>query len=167
MSLIGSAREVVVDAGPVIALARLDLPALPDLIFGKVLVTQVVMEECLACNDHDEHHAIRRALESGLLESVYWHTPAQASMWSLDPGEASAIDLAASRQAFILVDDLAARRIAQDLGLNVVGTCGLLLEAKRVNLVAEVRPLVEKLSESGYYLSRSLIETVCRLAGEP
>jgi predicted nucleic acid-binding protein len=53
------------------------------------------------------------------------------------------------------------------VGLNVIGTCGLLLQAKRRDLVAEVRPLVEELSDSGYYLSESLIEAVCRLAGEP
>lgn len=166
MSSSSSAREVVVDAGPVIALARLDLLAIPGSIFGKVLVTHIVMQECLVNNDHDENDAIRLALESGLLEPVHWLQPAQASMWNLDPGEASAIDLAASRQAFVVVDDRAARRVAQAVGLNVIGTCGLLLEARRRSLVAEVRPLVEKLSESGYYLSRSLIETVCRLAGE-
>lgn len=166
MSSSSSAREVVVDAGPVIALARLDLLAIPDSVFGKALITQVVLQECLANQAHDENHAIRLALETQLLEPVHWLQPAPASMWSLDPGEASAINLAARRKAFVLVDDLAARRVARDVGLKVVGTCGLLLEARRLNLVAEVRPLVEKLSESGYYLSRSLIETVCRLAGE-
>jgi len=166
MSSSSSGREVVVDAGPVIALARLDLLAIPGSLFGKALVTQVVLQECLPNNDHDENHAIRLALETELLEPVHWLQPAEASMWSLDPGESSAIGLAASRKAFVLVDDLAARRVARDLGLRVVGTCGLLLEARRRNLVAEVRPLVERLSESGYYLSQSLIETVCRLAGE-
>jgi len=167
MSSSNSTREVVADAGPIIALAKLDLLALPGSIFDKALVTRIVMQECLAGHEHDECHAIRRALESELLEPVDWLPSAQDSVWSLDPGEASAVDLAAYRQAFVLVDDLAARRVARAFGLKVIGTCGLLLEARRRNLVAEVRPLIEKLSESGYYLSRSLIETVCRLAGEP
>jgi predicted nucleic acid-binding protein len=162
-----STREVVVDAGPVIALARLDLLAIPGSIFGKVLVTEVVMEGCLANPEHPEHHAIRLALENGRFERIDWLKSPQPSMWNLDPGEASTIDLAASKHAGVLVDELAARRVARAVGLNVIGTCGLLLQAKRRDLVAEVRPLVEELSDSGYYLSESLIEAVCRLAGEP
>lgn len=43
-----SDREVVADAGPIIALARLDMLALPAAIFKRALVTSIVVEECLA-----------------------------------------------------------------------------------------------------------------------
>lgn len=166
MSSSSSGHELVVDAGPIIALARLDLLAVPASIFGRVLVTEIVMRECLARPEYAEYHAIRLALESALLEPVDWYPSPQSSTWNLDPGEASAIELAAFSQAVVLVDDLAARRIARARELKVIGTCGLLLEARRRSLVPAVRPLVERLSESGYYLSQKLIETVCRLAGE-
>lgn len=167
MSSSSSTPEVVVDAGPIIALARLDLLAIPGAIFGKVLATSIVMDECLARPRHAEARAIQKALDRGQLLLIEWHESLQSSMWNLDLGEASTIDLAATLQATVLVDDLAARRAARKIGLNVIGTCGLLLEARRRNLIEAIRPPIETLSKSGYYLSESLIETVCRLAGEP
>lgn len=166
MSSSSSNPEVVADAGPIIALARLDLLAIPGSIFGKVLVTEIVMDECFANPIHVEHRAIRIALDNGQLLRIDWLESPQPSMWNLDRGEASTIDLAATRQATVLVDDLAARRTAQAIGLNVIGTCGLLLEARRRNLIEAIRPPIEKLAQSGYYLGESLIETVCRLAAE-
>lgn len=167
MSSSSSTPEVVADAGPIIALARLDLLAIPGSIFGKACATDIVLDECLANPRHAEHRAISTALETGQLLRINWLRSAESSMWNLDRGEASTIELAASQQATVLVDDLAARRMARAIGLKVIGTCGLLLEARRRNLIMAVRPQIEKLARSGYYLSDSLIRTVCRLAGEP
>lgn len=159
-------HEVIVDAGPIIALARLDLLSLLDSLFDKASITSVVANECLANPDHHEHDTIRTALQGGQLRCVEWTRLPASSMWNLDPGEASTIALAKSSQATVLVDDLAARRMAGIIGVKVIGTCGLLLVAKRHGLVKAVRPQVEKLALSGYYLSQSLIETVCLLAEE-
>jgi predicted nucleic acid-binding protein len=166
MSSSRSTTEVVADASPIIALARLDLLSLPKSIYGCALATETVMDECLAKPRHAEHRAIRTALERGQLMRVNWPKPPEPSMWNLDRGEASTIDLAASQRATILVDDLAARRVAKTIGLKVIGTCGLLLEARRRELIMAVRPQLEKLTDSGYYLHESLIETVCLMAGE-
>lgn len=139
MSSSSSNPEVVADAGPIIALARLDLLAIPGSILGNVSVTDIVMGECLSNPQHVEHRAIRMALDNGQLLRIDWLDSRQPLMWNLDRGEASTIDLAATTQATVLVDDLAARRIARAIGLNVIGTCGLLLEARRRNFdVADV-----------------------------
>ena len=166
MSSSNSRHEVVIDAGPIIALARLDLLGLPAFLFRGALATGVVVDECLANPRHPEHLAIRTALEKKQLSRVDWMKPTAMTMWNLDRGEASTIDLAASQGANVLVDDLAARRVAKSMGLNTIGTCGLLLEARHRELILAVRPLLDELARSGYYLSESLIETVCRLAGE-
>lgn len=166
MSSSNSSREVVADAGPIIALARLDLLALPARIFDRACVTNIVADECMVNPQHPEHCAIRKALEAGHLQRVEWSQLPAPAMWNLDPGEASTIALAEASSATVLVDDRAARRASRSIGLSVIGTCGLLLVARRRGLIEAVRPLLETLTESGYYLSRPLIESICRLAGE-
>lgn len=47
-----------------------------------------------------------------------------------------------------------------------VGTCGLLVLAKRAGLVTAVRPLLEQLLSAGYFLSPALMADTLRLAGE-
>lgn len=85
----------------------------------------------------------------------------------LDEGEAAAIALALETEgAVILLDDKKARRVAQQLGLRIMGTIGLLLVAKKRHLIPVVRPVLDELQAAGFRISASLREEALRLAGE-
>ena len=86
----------------------------------------------------------------------------------LDYGEAETITLALQLNAdLVLIDEQAGRRAADHLGLAVMGVVGLLVRAKRVNLVPELRPLLEALrQQAGFYLSESIAMHALQLAGE-
>jgi predicted nucleic acid-binding protein len=155
---------VVADAGPLIALARLEmLPLLPAL-FSRAWVTETVLAECLAGTDRSEGAVIRAAVVAGHLTV----RPVSAALpaWSIDAGEASAIAAALELGAGVVMDDRAGRRLASRLGVPVIGALGVLVLAKRAGLIAEIRPLAESLVDSGYYLAGSVIENALRLAGE-
>ena len=57
----------------------------------------------------------------------------------LDPGEASCLTLAISRQLIFVTDDLAARRLAQARNVPLTGTLGILIALVRANAL----PLAE------------------------
>ncbi len=61
---------------------------------------------------------------------------------------------------------LTARRVARQLGLPLVGTIGLLLQAKTAGLVPLLGPLLEQLRGAGFRLTESLANEVLRKAGE-
>jgi predicted nucleic acid-binding protein len=82
------------------------------------------------------------------------------------PGEAEAIALAVEDQTLLILDDLKARRWAKRLGVRVIGTVGVLLQAKRQHLIPSVRPLLEALKSAGFHMSSGLEEEALRLAGE-
>ena len=52
----------------------------------------------------------------------------------------------------------------QVYGLPVKGTAGLLLEAKRRNLLSDLRSTLLDLKRAGYYLSDALIDDTCKAA---
>jgi len=86
---------------------------------------------------------------------------------TLGPGEAEAISLAADQNGLLIVDERQARRIAEDVyGLRIRGTMGILVAAKRRSLVAEVRPIFERMRQGGYFLADELIERTCDSVGE-
>ena len=66
----------------------------------------------------------------------------------------------------VLLDDMLARRTAQAAGLTVWGTLRVLLEAKAQGLTDRIAPLVNRLSETGMWLSDEIRERILALAGE-
>ncbi len=156
-------KLVVTDAGPLMALGRQDLLGLMPALFQQVHVPEVVVRECLAHPELPDAKRIQRALSEG------WLLVRQArpsDMRGLDLGERCAIAMALDLGAALLVDDRAARRHAELLGLSVMGTLGVLVLAKRKGLVAEVKPLVEALRQGGHFVSQSALHAVLRVAGE-
>lgn len=67
---------------------------------------------------------------------------------------------------FLLIDERRGRAIARHRGIPVVGTAGLLLNAKRKGRLEAVTPELERLSQNGYRLAPALVEEIRRLAGE-
>jgi uncharacterized protein len=85
----------------------------------------------------------------------------------LGAGEAETLALAQELSSpLVLMDDIRARKAAQQAGIRTLGVVGLLVTAKREGLIDEVRPLLETLSGKGFRLGRRLIEEALRQAGE-
>jgi predicted nucleic acid-binding protein len=84
----------------------------------------------------------------------------------VDAGEAEAIAVARARAALLVIDDDRGRRLALRLGVDVKGTLGILVLAKRSGLLERVRPVVEALPQRGVYVSQRLIDAVLRELSE-
>jgi predicted nucleic acid-binding protein len=85
----------------------------------------------------------------------------------LDRGEAEVIALAEERKTpLVLIDDIKARRIAKLRGLNVVGTLGILLDAKDKGLIRELKPFLDELMKKKIRISKELYEHALALAHE-
>jgi predicted nucleic acid-binding protein len=159
---------LVADSGPLIALARLDLLRLPSAIFAGTLVTATVWDEVLRQPPRLEQVALQAALAKGLLRVVA--DPSSWPQWltdaRLDAGERSAITLALDLHATVLVDERIGRAAAKSVGLEVIGTLGVLVSAKLAGLVGEVRPLAQALLDSGYFMAPQLVEAALASIGE-
>ena len=66
----------------------------------------------------------------------------------------------------MLIDDLKARKIASLRGLKVIGTIGVLLDAKRKGLISEIKPLLEELMAEKIRISKELYNHALTLATE-
>lgn len=85
----------------------------------------------------------------------------------LGRGEAESIILARELGAdFVVLDDATARRVAQSAGARVSGLLGLLILAKERGLIAELKPLLDELKTSGFYIGDSLYQELLHQLGE-
>jgi predicted nucleic acid-binding protein len=104
-----------------------------------------------------------------------WITPvsvSRAMLGRLPPnrlgaGERAVIAYAHASGSLIAgLDDLQARRLAQSLDLQVVGTLGILLRAKAAALIPAVRPVLDAVVEQGFRLSYDMYQDVLLQADE-
>lgn len=85
----------------------------------------------------------------------------------LDPGESEVITLGIELgDRVVVLDDLDARNLATELGLDTVGTLGLLLAAKRSRVIPLVGPYLNRLPEIRFRAGSGLLRRVLREADE-
>ncbi|MDR1095691.1 MAG: DUF3368 domain-containing protein [Spirochaetaceae bacterium] len=80
---------------------------------------------------------------------------------TLDPGESSAIALALemaveTKEPLLILDDAQARSFAQDLGLAITGTLGILIAAFRQGIIEDLDPVIAGLKAGDFRLPRDL-----------
>ncbi len=163
-----SAALLVADSGPLIALARLDLLELPSRYFESVLVASSVWAEVTRKPREDEAARFSAAAEANLFHVVPdpETLPAALLRAGIDAGERGALVLALELSATPLVDDRSARRLAVELGRPVIGTLGLLVRAREEGFIVKLRPLVERLQTTGYFMPSGLVAKALASLGE-
>ena len=87
--------------------------------------------------------------------------------FELGPGEHAALSLVLERgEGLVLLDDAAARRVANELQLSTTGTLGILLLAKERGLIVTVAPVLEELGRCGFRITDAVRSRVLQMAGE-
>jgi len=85
----------------------------------------------------------------------------------IDAGEASAIALALeSGPSLLILDDGKGRKAAQKLNLNITGSLGIFLRAKREGIIPLVKPIVDKVQQTNFRYTHVVLAEILSLAGE-
>lgn len=66
----------------------------------------------------------------------------------------------------MILDDLAARRVALGAGIPVTGSLGVLLDAKRAGRLESVREAIDRIRDHGAWLSDAVVKRALHIAGE-
>ncbi len=100
------------------------------------------------------------------VENLESHLLAAALQMIVDAGEAEAIAPASEKNCLLISDDKQARTAAKRLGVNIIGTVGILIRAKQSGIITEIKPILDALDANEFRISRALPEKALRIAGE-
>jgi len=161
---------LVCNAGPIIALAKIDHLAVLSDLANSVLIPEAVFHEVLAKPGPDSSRilAASRVFLNVCKPPEFPDTAVAYASRHLDDGEKDVIALASSITApvTVLLDDAAGRGVASSLGIPLPGFVGLLLVAKQRQCITAVVPLIEQARNHGYWLSDDLLAIAKSLAKE-
>jgi predicted nucleic acid-binding protein len=161
-------KLIVADAGPLIAFARMDKIFILNKLFSTISITKTVVNECTknlslpgatTIQNHIKKNQIHVSADPAIKELA-------TANEILGPGELTAIQYAYNQQCPLLIDEKLGREVAKKFTLKIIGTAGILLLAKKKNIISDVKTLIQQLKTCNYRLSQELISEILKQANE-
>ncbi len=157
--------RIVADSSPLIAFSILNYLDLLPHIFSEIYIPQAVNAEVTTWSK--PHSQKLRKFLKNKVRTVQNEVAVGLLKKDVGLGEAEVIILALENGIEnLLIDDHKGRKIAQTQGLNLVGSIGVLLQAKRTGLIKEVKPNLDKLIANRIRIGKNLYQKALKLANE-
>jgi predicted nucleic acid-binding protein len=149
-------KNIIVDTSCLIILTKIKELNLLKLLYSKVIITSEIANEFGSeLPDWVTVYPIERNNIKLLFES------------KIDSGEASAILLALTMpNSTIIMDDLKGRIFAKQFKLNVTGAIGVIIAAKNKNIILSIKPILDKIKATNFYISKEIEDEALLLAKE-
>ena len=148
-------EKVYVDTSSLIILNKINALDLLNKIYSNVIITNYIQLE------------LNEAIPSWIsVELTYNIDQSFLKNFNLGLGESSIIINAIKNNGFLIIDDLKARKIATTLSLSFTGSIGILIIAKELKLIDSVKYYLEKIQETNFRLSDTLINKVLEITNE-
>ena len=156
--------KIVINASPIILLYKADLEFVLPALFSSIIIPKGVMDE-ISVHEEDEVERRIRSQRDFTICGVGLEPLVQA--WDLGKGETDVLSFAYHDPAHIpVLDDSAAKACCRAFGLGTLETGVLLILAKQNGLLSSVREPLEMLRAKGMWIADSVIDLLCKRAGE-
>jgi uncharacterized protein len=148
---------VIADSGSIFSLAVIDKLDLLNLFFDEIKIPKAVWKEITL----DENAVFFNRIVDFFADKICEIKEFNELTFVMDYGESEAVLLYKEHSAdFLLIDDKKARKIAENFGINCIGTLGLLIMSKDKGYINELQPVFKSLIDNKRYYSLTLLNTI-------
>ena len=138
--------EIISNTSCLIVLDNIGMLNILRELYGEIFITQQVKEEF--GKQIPEWIKINEVSDKKYLEVIKNF---------VDLGEASTIALAVeSNDNIVILDDMKARKLAHSLNQKITGTVGVIIKARKKNVISSIEKILKKLNEAGFRISENL-----------
>ncbi len=136
-------RIIISDTSCLIVLSKINALDILHKLFGEVWITEEVRNEF---GDHLPNWFVIKKAKSIQTENIL--------KLNLDIGEASSMALCLEQEnALLIIDERKGRKIAQELGLQIIGTIGIILLAEKAGIITHLKDIIEQLENTDFRIS--------------
>ena len=145
-------EKAIIDTSVLIALERINMLDILCKIYSHIILPEAVVSEfgllSIECYSSEK---VKSSMVGLLVLDL-----------NLGRGEAESIALASEIGLRLVLDDLKARKVAENLGLKITGTIGILLKAESLALIDNAYDKAKELRDKGFYISDQLLDSLSR-----
>lgn len=157
--------KAVINSTPLISLAIIDRLSLLDELFKEIYIPNAVFKE--TTRKGKRKASVIKKWGKNRKADVFDIKAKTALELIIDEGEAEVIVLAQEKHIdLVIIDEDKARKVAKLNGLNVTGTIGVLLDAKKQGKIPQIKHSLDKLLTERIYISEYLYDNALLLAKE-
>lgn len=156
---------IISDTSPITNLIRINELDLLKLLYTEVVIPEKVQDELLNYENQKDEIDKRDWI---IVKKVSNSDEVKKLEVELDTEEAEAIVLAKELEAdLIIIDERKGRKIAEENGLKIIGLLGVLIQAKRMGYVKELKSLLNELIDNvGFRVSQELYNRILKEVNE-
>jgi predicted nucleic acid-binding protein len=160
------AERWVVNASPLIVLAKVGHAHLLSALTDEIAVPQTVVDEINAGPADDPARAWLP--DNPLPVVAIPRAPAELLAWDLGAGETAVMAYALLNSGWTaILDDNAARKCARSFRIPVKGTLAVVIMAKRRGLIPSAADMIRQLQQHDYRIQESIVrDALARTVGE-
>lgn len=153
---------VVADTSPINYLLLINQIDLLPRLFQQIIIPDVVRDEML---DPDAPPILQEWIANPPSWLTVQPVPVlDTTLHSLDPGEQAAITLAQTLSAdLLIIDERLGRQIAEERGIAIIGTLGILDDAANQGLI-NLAEAIAQLQQTNFRVSRRIIQALLNKA---
>lgn len=157
---------VVINTSPWISLSIAKQTVLLNKLYDRVYIPGTVNKEILAGGKSGI--GVKELGEAAWLKKEKIKDIKKVKLlYELEEGEAEVIILAIEKGIKqVLIDEKVARLQAKILGLEVIGTLGVLLKAKKKGLIKRLKPVIFSIIDGGIWIKDDIVSGILKDAGE-
>lgn len=149
-------KVIISDTSCFIILTKIGALDLLQKVYGQILTTSDIAEEFG-----------EKLPEWVIIKDVLDKYKQKILELQIDKGESSAIALAMETPDCILIlDDFKARKIAQQLGMTITGTIGVIIKAKLTGKIPSIKPYLDKIKTTNFRISLEIELQALKAADE-
>lgn len=158
-------HKIISNTTPIITLLSISKLNILKEIYGEIIVPYGVFEE-IEQGVHKNFYRNLSKVDWIKIKSIT-NKNSLKYVHELDKGEAEVIILANEISAdLVIIDEKLGREYAKHFGLKLTETIGILLKAKELKLINNIKSLLATMKKNGIWLNKKLTNNVLRIANE-